>query len=193
MVIIGEAVIDEAVAEARFCCDLAVCKGACCTLEGGRGAPLEDEEVLEIYKAYPIVKRYLDERNIRTIEADGLVDGAPGDYATACVERRECVFAYVEEGVARCSFEKAYLAGETDWRKPLSCHLFPIRIRRFGKDFVRYETIDECEGGRMRGEKEHIALHEFLRSPLTRKYGELWYEKFLQYCKSKTGERVTEH
>jgi hypothetical protein len=186
MVIIGEAVIDDAVAEARFCCDLAVCKGACCTLEGGRGAPLEDEEVLEINKAYPIVKRYLDERNIRTIEADGLVDGASGDYATACIERRECVFAYFDDGVARCSFEKAYLAGESDWRKPMSCHLFPIRIRPFGKDFVRYETIDQCAAGRKRGEEEQIALHDFLREPLTRKYGEAWYEKFLKYCTTKT-------
>lgn len=190
MVIIGEAVIDAGVAEARFSCDLDVCKGACCTLEGGRGAPLEDEEVLEIYKAYPIVKRYLDERNIQTIEADGLVDGTPGDYATPCIERRDCVFAYFESGIARCSFEKAYLAGETQWRKPMSCHLFPIRIRHFGKDFVRYETIEECSGGRANGESQNVALHEFLREPLMRKYGSAWYENFSQYCRSRMAERA---
>ncbi len=184
MFIVSEAVIDDAVAQAGFCCDLERCKGACCTSEGGRGAPLEDDEVLEIVKAYPVVKKYLDEENISTIERTGLVDGSPGDFATNCVDRRECVFVYFEHGIAQCSFEKAFLAGEIDWRKPLSCHLFPIRIREFGKDHIRYEVVDECAAGRSKGETEKIPLHEFLKTPLVRKYGEAWYQQFANYCKS---------
>lgn len=191
MFIVGEAVVDDAVAQAKFCCDLEQCKGACCTSEGGRGAPLEDDEVLEIAKAYPIVKQYLDEKNIRTIEQSGLFDGSPGDYATNCIENRECVFAYFERGIAQCSFEKAFLKGEIDWRKPLSCHLFPIRIRHFGKDFVRYEVIAECASGRTKGENEEIPLHEFLKAPLTRKYGEAWYQNFLEFCKTRADNNVT--
>lgn len=186
MFIIGEAVVDDAVFQADFCCNLEKCKGACCTLEGGRGAPLEDDEVLEIEKAYPIVKQYLDENNIRAIETTGLYDGTPGDYATNCIEGRECVFVYFEHGIARCSFEKAYLKGEIDWQKPISCHLFPIRIRGFGKDLIRYEQLDECGTGRALGKQQEVRLHDFLKAPLVRKYGETWYKRFAEYCKSKS-------
>lgn len=182
MIVIGEAVVDDTVAHARFCCDLEACKGACCTLEGGRGAPLEDDEVLEVGKAYPIVKKYLDERNIRTIETEGPVSGGPGDFATTCVGNRECVFVYFEGGVARCSFEKAFLNGETDWRKPLSCHLFPIRIRRFGTAFVRYEEIAECAAGRTQGNTKDVPLYSFLKEPLVRAFGEEWYDRFAASC-----------
>ena len=189
MFVIGEAVIDDEVAHASFCCDLVTCKGACCTLEGGRGAPLEDDEVLEIEKAYPIVKHYLDEKNITTIEESGFVDGSPGDFATNCINNHECVFTYIDDGIAKCSFEKAYLNGELDWRKPISCHLFPIRIRRGGSDTVRYEQIAECSGGRTHGELKDIKLHDFLRDPLVRKYGKRWYESFVLSCKNK----LTQH
>lgn len=182
MFTIGEAVVDNAVAQATFCCDLRRCKGACCTLEGGRGAPLEDDEVLEIQKAYPIVRQYLDERSIRTIERDGLYEGSPGNYATTCVEHRQCVFVYFEEGIARCSFERAYLNGEIEWRKPLSCHLFPIRVRRGEREVLRYEMIDECAAGRSRGAAENIKLYEFLREALIRKFGEHWYKKLKEVC-----------
>ena len=182
MFIIGEAVIDDAVAEARFRCDLEACKGACCTLNGGRGAPLEDDEVLEIQKAYPIVKQFLDERNTKAIETAGMIEGSPGNFATVCIDDRDCVFVFRENGIAGCAIEKAYVSGMIDWRKPLSCHLFPVRVRHFGKDFVRYEVIDECVGGRQKGEELQEELHTFLREPLVRKYGEAWYEKFLDYC-----------
>ncbi|MER3524328.1 MAG: DUF3109 domain-containing protein [Ignavibacteria bacterium] len=182
MFVIGEAVVDNAVAHASFCCDLERCKGACCTLEGGRGAPLEDDELLEIEKAYPIVKRYLDDTHIQTIESKGFYEGSPGDYTTMCVEHGACVFVFRENGIAHCSFEKAYLNGETEWRKPISCHLFPLRVRRRGRDFLRYDVIDECAAGRQRGEQEQIALSVFLREALTRKYGRAWYEQFKRMC-----------
>lgn len=186
MFIIGEAVIDDVVGHASFCCDLGACKGACCAIAGGRGAPLEDDEVLEIEKAFPLVKAYLSQHSLQTIETTGAYEGGPGDFATTCINNRECVFVYYEEGIARCSFERAYLEGKTDWRKPLSCHLFPIRIRKFGQDFVRYEQIEECLPGRERGKTEEVKLHIFLREPLIRKYGEEWYEKFLSWCRSKS-------
>jgi len=185
MFIIGEAVVDDAVSHASFHCDLEKCKGACCCIEGGRGAPLEDDEVLEIEKAYPIVKQYLGERSMRAIEASGLYDGSPGDFATTCIDQRDCVFVYYEHGIARCSFETAFERGEIDWRKPISCHLFPVRIRRFGKDVIRYEEIDECRPGRERGMAQEVPLHDFLREPLVHKYGETWYNKFLDQCKTR--------
>jgi hypothetical protein len=191
MLIVGNAVIDDDVASASFCCDLAVCKGACCCLAGGRGAPLDDGEVEEIRKAYPLVRQYLPETNIRTIEASGLVEGTPGDYATACVNDRECVFTTYEHGIAFCAFEKAFNAGLSPWQKPLSCHLFPIRVRRFGRDFVRYEQIAECDGGRERGMREKVKLGVFLRTPLTRKFGASWYRSFRDLCGGPTDDRTS--
>jgi hypothetical protein len=182
MFVIGEAVIDEAAGRASFCCDLPACRGACCTLPGWRGAPLEDDEVLEIAKAFPVVRQFLGEKSLRAIASQGLTEGSPGDFATPCVDGQECVFVYFEDGIARCSFERAYERGLTDWRKPLSCHLFPIRIRHIGKDFVRYEMIDECAPARRKGETEGVPLRDFLREPLVRRYGETWYRKFIEHC-----------
>ncbi len=186
MFIVGEAVIEASVARASFCCDLSVCKGACCCLAGGRGAPLEDDEVLELHKAFPFVRQYLSDKSIAVIERDGLVDGRTGDFATTCIDQYECAFAFFEEGIAKCGFERAYLEGITDWRKPISCHLFPIRIRKFGNDFLRYEVMEECAGGRKRGETHDVKLHDFLKEPLIRKYGEGWYALFLDHCREKS-------
>ncbi|HTO93822.1 MAG TPA: DUF3109 family protein [Bacteroidota bacterium] len=182
MFVIGEAVIDDAVACASFACDLRSCRGACCTLPGGRGAPLEDAERAEIALAFPHARQFLGEASLRAIEAAGLTEGPPGDLATPCIGARECVFAYFEEGIARCSFEAAYERGLTRWRKPLSCHLFPIRIRHFGKYEIRYEMIAECAPGRARGELQSVPLTQFLREPLTRRFGEAWYQEFLRAC-----------
>jgi hypothetical protein len=184
MFIIGEAVIDDVVGSASFCCDLKKCKGACCTLPGGRGAPLEDDEVVKLQRSYPSARQYLSQRSIDAIEAMGIVEGAEGGYATTCIDNRDCVFVYYDDDVAKCSLERAYEEGKTDWRKPVSCHLFPLRIRTFGQDFVRYEEIDECKPGRMLGDQEHVKLYDFLKAPLTRKYGETWYQRFADRCKS---------
>jgi len=187
MFIVGNAVIDDAVVTSDFCCDLKQCKGACCCIEGGRGAPLEDHEVLEVEKAYLAVKQYLSPESIRVIEQQGLYEGEPGHLATTCIGDRECVFAFFEDGIAQCSFERAYRAGQIVWQKPLSCHLFPLRIRSFGHDHVRYEQISECQAGRTSGTEHQTGLVEFLQNPLVRKYGEQWYSQLTSFDKS---ERV---
>lgn len=184
MFIIGEAVIDDDVGKESFCCDLGKCKGACCTLPGSRGAPLEDNEVLELRKAYPSARQYLSQRNIDFIETHGMEEGLPGDYTTTCIENRDCVFVYYEDDVAKCSLERAYDEGKTTWRKPLSCHLYPIRVRTFSHESLRYDRVPECEAGRNRGKNEGVKLGEFLRTALIRKYGEEWYESFLDHCRT---------
>ena len=185
MFTIGEAIVEDDIGQAAFCCNLPQCHGACCYIAGGRGAPLEDAEVFDIVKAYPAAKRYLSDRSLDTIARLGLYEGVPGSFATTCVEERECVFAYFENLTARCSFERTYHDGNSGWRKPISCHLFPIRIRKSGKDYIRYEQIDECRAGREQGKLNNVPLHEFLREPLTRNYGEAWYDTFLRQCRTK--------
>jgi len=180
--LIDQAVVDESVLGAQFCCDVASCRGACCCLEGLRGAPLSDPEVVEVERALPAVSKYLSSTSISLIESFGPVEGFPGDYATRCVGSRECVFVWFDGPVARCSFERAYLEGLTRWRKPLSCHLFPIRVRSVGQEFLRYEEIPECQAGRESGQARGMRLYEFLEEPLIRKYGRPWYQKLAEHC-----------
>ncbi len=179
MLLIGEAVVEDDVVLSRFRCDLEACKGACCCIEGGRGAPLEDDEVLEVEKAFPHARPFLSREHLSRIAEAGLWEGTRGDYVTTCLNDRACVFVFYEEGIARCSFERAFLEGATDWRKPLSCHLFPIRVRRADTDHVRYERIAECDPGRRCGDREGVPLPEFLREPLIRSFGDAWYRRLM--------------
>ena len=183
MIIVGNTLIEPDIPRAEFCCDLAACKGGCCTLEGGRGAPLEDPEVGEIRKALPLVFPLLAAEQQETIARTGGIEGPPGDSATVCVRNRECVFAYFDGPVARCSFEKVYLEGRSAWRKPVSCHLYPIRVRSAVYEVLRYDRIEECAAGRARGHAEGVLLHEFLREPLSRRFGEEWWSAFSARCK----------
>jgi hypothetical protein len=177
--------IDENIPKTHFACDLERCKGACCTMPGQRGAPLLDEEVEEIEKVYPIVRKYLSFRHKDTIDERGLIQGQSGDHTTQVVDRRACVFAIFENDIAKCAFEKAYQNHELPWRKPLSCHLFPIRVAPGPPERLRFEDIAECRPGLERGAREQVPLAEFLSSSLTRAYGAEWYEEFSAHCRTR--------
>lgn len=184
MFVVGNVVIDEDIPHATFCCDVPRCRGACCMVAGGRGAPLVDQELQEIATAFRRVKPYLSQNALRTIEKEGLYEGKAGDFATTCVDGHECVFAYFEGGIARCSFDRAFGEGKITWRKPLSCHLYPLRVRKNGTDLLQYHQIEECQAGRERGKKQKTILRTFLQEPLVRAYGEEWYDKFTVLCDS---------
>jgi hypothetical protein len=184
MMIIGEVLVEEPVATARFRCDLSGCRGACCTLEGARGAPLLDEEKVLIERALPAVRKYLSPRSLDVIERRGAVEGFPGSYATACIGDRDCVFVMYEGDVAKCSIEHAFNRGETVWRKPVSCHLFPLRYSGASPGLLHYEQIPECAAGRSRGEVEGTALRDFAREALERRFGSEWVRKLDGRCSS---------
>ena len=183
MFVIGEIRIDEDIADARFACNPAECRGACCTLPGGRGAPLREDEVARLASILPIVRKYLSPAHLAAIDQQGVMEGDPGDRTTTCIDDRECVFVFYENGVARCAIERAYFAGETDWRKPISCHLFPIRLSTSGTERMRYERIPECLPAVSRGRGKDIPLHEFLKDALIRNYGDRWYDEFRSECR----------
>jgi len=183
---IGSVEVEEEIAQECFACDLNQCKGGCCTLPGGRGAPLMDEEILEIEKWHSRILQFLPEEHREVIKQIGTFEGSPGNYATVCVGQKACVFVYYEGDIARCAFEKAYLEGIIAWRKPISCHLFPIRVRRGNVDYLYYERISECAAGRKLGISSNIYLVNFLKDALIRKYGKEWYNNFLSVCKDVT-------
>lgn len=176
--------IDTAIVSARFACDLQKCRGACCTMPGPKGAPLLEKEILEIETAFPVIKKYLGEEHLQTIDERGLVERSGNAITTTCHEYRACVFVTYEQGIAKCAFEKAYWNKEITWRKPLSCHLFPIRIDRGFLDHLRYESIPECSAAVTRGRSENVFLSDFLKDPLIRLYGPAWYAEFASTCET---------
>ncbi len=189
MTIINDILIDEDIFATKFCCDIEKCKGACCTFPGEYGAPLLESEIQLLEDNYPKIKKYLSDRSIYYIENQGMYEGRAGYRTTVCINKRDCVFVYYEGEVALCAYEKAYLAGEIDFRKPLSCHLFPIRVKKFGGDALYYCQIDECNDAVEKGENENILMIDSLKTALVRAYGEQWYDTVKQYLESAKDEK----
>lgn len=174
---IGHAIVSRDLLEEYFLCDLEKCKGACC-VEGDSGAPLTPEEAQALEEEYPAYRDYLPLNHREIIEKEGfsLVD-SDGDLVTPLVDNRQCAFSwYNEEGILKCAVERAWAEGKTPFRKPLSCHLFPVRISEYRHfDAVNYQKLDICRPGRECGVKNKLPLWKFLREPLIRRYGEEWF------------------
>lgn len=178
MLEIGRTIVSMDIIEKQFLCDLLKCKGACC-VEGDSGAPVTPEEVEAIKEAYPEVQSYISKAHQDEISKRGFaVIDLDGDLVTPLVNNRQCTYTFEEKGILKCGIEKAFLDGKTKFRKPVSCHLFPIRITEYKRfDAVNYQQIDICKPGRQCGKGEKLPLYVFLKEPLIRKYGEEWYEQ----------------
>lgn len=174
---INQVLVRSEITETPFVCDLTKCKGACCTLESDYGAPVKPEEIEKIREILPFVKPYLPEVHIAEIDSNGFYDAVNGEFMLRSMNRKACVFVYFEGDIARCGIEKAYNDGKIDYKKPISCHLFPIRISKFGGEVLRYEEFSECKPALEKGKEENITIAEFCGESLTRLYGEEWYSQ----------------
>jgi hypothetical protein len=173
---IGGVSLDPRVLTTLFACDLQACRGACCTVPGGLGAPVREEEVGMMLRAAEAVRPLLSARHLEVLDDRGPLEGPVGDRTTVCVDGAACVFVFDDGGTAFCSIERLYREGRFSWQKPVSCHLYPIRIDPGIPERVRYEEVPICHGGRLRGERENIRLTDFLRVALERAYGRAWSE-----------------
>ncbi len=181
---IDNVLVDLEVLNARFACDIVKCKGACCTFEGDHGAPVLEEEVEEMERNYEAAKKYLDKRSIDIIERDGFIEEKEDGKYTRCIEHKDCVFVYYgDDDIAKCAIEKAYHNGESSFRKPVSCHLYPIRVGDFGGDYLYYDRIKECKPGRLNGRANDIHLADSVKEALERRFGKEWTSKFLEQVK----------
>lgn len=153
-------------------------------MPGSKGAPLLDEECELIHDCIPSIRHFLPQEHRETIDRDGPCTGEPGAYTTAVVRNRACVFVYYDQLTAKCAFERGYLEGLIHWRKPLSCHLFPVRVRRQSVEELAVEQIEECRPALQRGRELGVPLGDFLREALIRAYGSEWYEEFQRVCRS---------
>jgi hypothetical protein len=178
MLQIDDKIISLDVLDKSFVCDLKRCKGACC-VQGDSGAPLEDREVKVLKKIFPKIKRYLREESIKTIEKAGThVVDADGDKVTPLNDGKECAYAIFENGIAYCSFEKAYNDKVIKFKKPLSCHLYPVRVKKYEKfDGINLDHWEVCNPARELGSKLNVPVYVFLKESITRKYGKSFYKE----------------
>lgn len=181
MIVIDETIVSEEIRNIRFYCNLALCKGACC-VEGDAGAPVEEEEISILEDCIDEIKPFMRKEGIQVIENTGVYDyDSTGEYVTPLINNRDCAFVYYEKGIAACAIEKAYEEKNISFQKPISCHLYPIRITKH-KDFeaVNYHKWFICQPACTHGKKLEIPLYQFLKQPLIRKYGKEWYSKLIE-------------
>jgi len=179
---VGDVLVSDDIKTVEFVCHLEKCKGACC-VEGDLGAPLEDDELKEMELIQDAVKPYLTKEGIDAIKEQGpyLLD-EDGDYSTPTIGGKECAYAHYDTlGVLKCGIEQAYLDGKVSFRKPISCHLYPIRITR-KKEFeaVNYHKWSICSAACSHGKALKVPLYKFLKEPLVRKYGGDWYDQLVR-------------
>ena len=182
MIQIENTIVNFDVFRKKFCCDLAQCKGVCC-IEGDSGAPLEEGEPLRIEANYDGIKGYMKQSGVKAVEEQGFaVTDQEGDLVTPLIDGRECAYAIEENGNCWCAIEKAWREGHSDFRKPVSCHLYPIRVTRYeGFEVLNYNEWNICRCACLRGEKESMPLYRFLEEALIARYGREWYEQ-LEYA-----------
>ena len=179
MLQIEDTIISLDLLEQNFICDLNNCKGACC-IEGDEGAPLNANEVKIIEELLPIIWDDLSEKSKDVINNQGItyID-REGEPVISIVNGAECVFTFTDEkGICKCAIEKAYREGKTDFYKPISCHLYPIRLQKYN-DYtaVNYHKWNLCKCARKLGNKMQMPVYQFLKEPLIRKFGADWFNQ----------------
>jgi hypothetical protein len=185
MISLDSTLISEEVLGKKFVCDLNACKGACC-VEGVSGAPLEKEEVEELEQLLPLVKPYMTREGIKAVEKQGVfVIDQDRELTTPLINGGECAFVVMENNIAKCSIEKAFKDGKIKFKKPISCHLYPIRIeKKNGVEKLQYHKWELCKPACKCGEQLNVKVYQFLKEPLIRKYGPGWYRQ-LQFIDEK--------
>lgn len=187
MILINDILVDEKISQVHFSCDLTKCKGACCTMPGEYGAPVLNEEVEIIKDSVSTALEYLSDKSKSYIEKHGFIKGSKDSYNTVCIDGKDCVFVYYSGDIALCSLEKAFLEGKSNFRKPISCHLFPIRVTNFGGEYLYYEKIKECNPALEHGKNKNMKIHDAVKDAIIRLHGEEWYNN---YVKETNGLRV---
>ena len=178
MIQIDDKLISEDLFSEEFVCNLAKCKGICC-VEGDAGAPLDEDETHILDEIYPKIKPYLRPEGIQAIEEQGTYTlDFEGDLVTPLVNNAECAYViFDEKGYTKCAIEKAYEDGVIDWQKPISCHLYPIRITEYSNfSAINYHEWDICSDACTLGKELGVKVYQFLKKPLIRKYGEEYYQ-----------------
>lgn len=182
MIELGKTLLSDDIAEKFFVCNLNACKGACC-VEGDLGAPLEDDELDLLKNEYENIKPYLSEEGKKAIEEQGVyILDEDGDFSTPTIGHKECAYAiYDNKGILKCGMEQAYNDGKTNFKKPISCHLYPIRVTKYDEfQALNYDQWSICQPACSLGTELGVPIYKFLKEPLIRKYGKQWYDDLVE-------------
>lgn len=196
MIVIENILVSDEVVEKQFVCDLGKCKGGCCE-DGDAGAPLEKEELQTVLDSFEAVLPYLTPASVRQIEKKGkYVYNREFGWVTPTLDSDNeiCVYGFRDErGIIKCAFEQAYYDGKISWKKPISCHLYPIitqKGKNGGFETMNYEPRETlCKPACGLGRKLKVPVYEFLKEPLVRKYGQEFYDLLERIGKKKQGEK----
>ncbi len=175
---LNKTIVSEEILEKEFVCNLSACKGACC-VDGDAGAPLDEAETKILQEIYPKVKPFLRPEGIQAIEEQGtFVTGEDGEFETTLIEGRDCAYVIFDKQTALCGIEQAYNQGVIDWKKPVSCHLYPIRVKEYS-DFaaVNYHKWHICSDACSLGKELEVPIYKFVKEALVRKFGQQWYDE----------------
>ena len=182
MLIIDGKVISPEIFRETFVCNLNACKGACCW-QGDYGAPLEEDEIGILESIHEKVKPFLTPEGIQAIEEQGVATytASQKEWGTALVDGAACAYlTYDESGIGKCGIEKAYEAGAIDYPKPISCHLYPIRVEQLKNSsfqHIKYDRWEICSAACTKGAELQVSVYQFVKGPLIRKYGEAFFEQ----------------
>ncbi len=190
MIVIDETIVSDDLYQVRFCCNLGRCLGACC-VAGDAGAPLEEEEISWLEDYVEDIFPYMTERGKEVVLQQGVFDyDSYGHFVTPLVRDSECAFCnFTEEGIAWCAIEKAYEEGKIPFNKPVSCHLYPVRISQYDNfEAVNYHKWNICKPALKEGKKQGLMLYEFLKPALVRKYGEEWFAELEKQIQTRLEE-----
>lgn len=173
---IGKTIISEDILEKEFVCNLSACRGACC-INGDAGAPLTDAETKILEEIYPKVKPFLRPEGIAAIEKQGTwVNDSDGELGTPLIENEACAYVIFDKKTALCGIEQAYNQGEVVFKKPVSCHLYPVRVKDFTEfAAVNYDRWDICDDACSLGKELEVPIYKFVKEALIRRFGENWY------------------
>ncbi len=179
MIAIDGILVSNEVVEEQFICDLEKCKGGCC-VDGDAGAPLEKAELLELKSVYNAVLPYLSEESKIILDKEGkYVYDKEFGWVTPTLSNGMCAYGMVDKkGIVKCGIEQAFNDGKISWKKPISCHLFPVRIKKTKRgEVVNYEPREDlCAPACALGKKLKLPVYQFLKEPLIRKFGKDFYE-----------------
>ena len=179
---IGKTIVSEDIIEKDFICNLSACKGACC-VDGDAGAPLEPSEATILKEIYPIIKPYLRKISIDAIEAQGThVVTEDGALETPLINGADCAYViFDEKQTALCAIEEAYNQGEVHWKKPVSCHLYPVRVKDYTEfSAVNYDHWEICDDACSLGKELQVPVYKFVKEALICKFGADWYAELEQ-------------
>ena len=181
MLAIGKTLVSLDLLDRHFVCDIAACKGECC-IKGDAGAPLEDHEIDILEASVDRIRPYMDSVGRSKVDGDGVFEiDRDGDKGTVLLENGRCAFANVsEDGTYTCAIEEANAKGDIQFKKPISCHLYPVRITKYPNyDAVNYDQWEICRPACRCGAQLQVPLFRFVKDALVRKYGAEWYEELV--------------